>query len=397
MTENGFDPVFDEEISLRRFQVALKRSDLRLFEQALERLDAEISAKAPFSRHQAWQEFARTANDRETLPEVLKERLREALGRLLSVEARVAPAAASSEPEAQDDHVALVVGWQGGLDDPRVLAAFTAWVAEGGGGARPMLSRWLADGLGVGAIAHRANLAMAAAAAGLALADAPWTDTFFAGLAHALEVVTTPPLTRLAEALAGAPASVLTLDPGPAWGRHYPRGLDVLGLAGSLDVFACARCHHATSVAGAGFRPLSVACARCGAPAWPLVLPLDEPAYRPPAAVAMWERAAETLRRAGTWVIVEPPLPVGDLLAERLLPLLTPGKRVLVVADPRMPEVLDAWQAFLAPRAPRAVVTSRGPADEVLGFLLQGGVPELAAPGEGDKPTAFAPKKKTRR
>jgi hypothetical protein len=136
---------------------------------------------------------------------------------------------------------------------------------------------------------------------------------------------------------------------------------------------------------------LAVACGACGAPAWPLVVPLDQPSWQPPAARALRRQAAEALRRAGTWVLVEPPDPATDPLAAWLVESLLPGKRVLVVGGP----ALEAWQAFLAGHPTRAVVTSRGPADQVLGFLLQGGVPELE-PAAGSRPPVYSGKKKKR-
>jgi hypothetical protein len=406
-------PVFDEEIALRRFQVALKRADWRMFEQALERLGEEIAAHAPFSRHQAWQDFARSANERPDLPDFLKERLRQALGSLLAVETRVVPQPAGASANAGSG-VAIVVGWQSGLADPAVRQAFANWLSDpmgphGPPAARRLLLQWLDDGLSLAAIAHRANLSLAAVGAGLGLEDPPWVDTFYAGLARALDTLAAPPLTRLGDALAGAvPACVIVAEPGTIWERHYaateldfgvgrdgPHSIELIKLGGSLDLFACARCHHAVRCPTSGVRSLSVACPACGEPALPLVLPLDRPAFAPPGGRVAWERAAERLREAGTWVLIDPPAPAGDTLTRWLTGILTPGKRLLVVAGGRSGDGLEAWQAFLAPFGPRAMVTSQGPADEVLGFLLQGGVPELEPAVSAD--VSFAPKKKTRR
>ncbi|MDB5099457.1 MAG: hypothetical protein JWM80_3878 [Cyanobacteria bacterium RYN_339] len=383
------EQVFDEEIALKRFAVALKRADWRMFDQALARLDEEIAAGSPFSRHQAWQDFLRTAGERADLPESLITHFRDALGRLLAVETRVTTAPANPEGEGA---VALVLAWSDGLDEPRVRLAFKAWL-EGRGAtavptARQVLSRWLAEGASLSTLAHRANLSLAAASAGLGLADAPWTTTFYAGLAQALAAGAVPPPARLAEALAGVTAAtVISADPGPAWDAVELPGLELLKLGGAIDRFACPACHGDIRVPGA----LAVACPACGAPAWPLIVPFDQPSWQPPAVRDLRARAAAALRHAGTWVLVDPPDPTSDALAAWLVGSLTPGKRVLVVGGP----ALEAWQAFLAPFQPRAVVTSRGPADQVLGFLLQGGVPELE-PATGDQPPVFGAKKKKR-
>lgn len=417
MAESVIEQVFDEEISLRRFQVALKRADWRMFEQALERLNDEIVAGAAFGRHQDWQDCAKAANERGDVPDGLPERFRDALGRLLSVEARVAAAApAPAGLRATAPAVAVVAGWRSSLDDERARAAFTAWLLEpgavGAAGARALLLRWLDEGVGLSAIAHRANLAVAAAGAGLALADPPWVDVFYAGLARALDAVPAPPLTRLGDALAElGGGSLVVAEVGSQWERHYagsPLGLadgagsalELIKLAGSLDRFACQRCGRVMRTGGGargiGLQPcptvIAVACDGCHAPAWPLVVPLDQPSFRPPAARQAWERAAERLARSGTWVLVEPAAPAGDPFAAWLVGCLTPGTRVLVVGDTT---VHEAWQTFLASHSPGAVVTSRGPADEVLAYLLQGGVPALE-PVAAERP-AFGAKKKNRR
>jgi hypothetical protein len=407
------DQVFDEEIALRRFQVALKRADWRLFEQALERLGEEIAAQAPFSRHRAWQDFARAANERQDLADDLKVRLREAMGRLLSVQSRSAPLVVGA-PVVEETGVVLVVGWQSGLQDAAVLAAFRRWLTEGANphgapAARRILLGWLDEGLGLAAIAHRANLSLAAAGVGLTLADAPWVDTFFAGLVVALETQEFPPLTRLSEALAGVgPACLIVAEPGSVWERFYTDtslqvgvGLtgqdtvELIKLGGSLDLYACARCHQTCQGGRNGPRALAVVCPACSEPASPLVTPLDWPHYAPPASRAVWEQAAERLRRAGTWVLVDPPLPADDVLVAWLTGLLSPGKRLLVVAGSGNSDGLETWQDYLAPYEPRMMVTSLGPADEVLGFLLQGGVPGFAQ--EGLPTAANASKKKARR
>jgi hypothetical protein len=280
--------------------------------------------------------------------------------------------------------VALVNLWSDGLDEPRVRMAFKTWLDSPAAAAEPAarqrLASWLAEGASMGLLAHRANLARAAASTGLTLADPPWTATFYAGLAHAL--ASAPPAGLAGPLTAVADAVVLTADPSPAWDTT---GLAALKLGGSIDSFVCPACHAVTRAPGA----LAVSCTTCGAPAWPLIVPLDQHGWQPPAARDLREQAAAALRRAGTWVLVEPPDPATDPLATWLLGCLTPGKRILVVGGP----ALEAWQATLADRPTRAVVTSRGPAEQVLGFLLQGGVPELEQPTPG----AFTPKKKGRR
>jgi hypothetical protein len=403
--------VFDELLSLRRLEVALKRGDERMFQQGLERLGAEVLARQPFKHHHAWQNLLASATESDRLPEALKESLREAIARLIAVEARVAPAAPAAEEampaEAGGQAIALVLGWHSSLRDESLRNNFLAWLGRAGQTASAtLLERWLRDGLSLEQLLNRANLTLAAAHAGVVTHEAPWVDTLLAGLAQVLAAPSAPPITRLIEAIAPlGPVSVLTVEPSLSWERFYGpasfrRSSEGAGrvalakLAGSVDRFYCHACYQTTEVPeGSGPRALVLACSQCGAPARPLLVPANSPHFFPAALREQWAWGAELLRGAATWVLVAPGAPTGDAFERWLASGLDAEKRVVVLAEDDA--VLKGWQEALGERA-GTVVTSHGSPDEVLAFLLQGGVPELSTPAARPAAPAFAKKKPKR-
>lgn len=410
--------VFDELLSLKRLEVALKRHDDRMFEQGLERLHTEIAAKQPFRHHQAWQALLQTATDAERLSDSLKERLREAIARVISVESRIGHAApepsAAEATEAGEETrpIALVLGWQSSLRAEGRKNEMLSWLARSGGqtAAAVAIERALRDdGLTLEQLANRANVTLAAANAGVATADAPWVDTFMAGLSRVLGEPERPPVTKLNEAIAPlGPVSLVVAEPSLAWERFYGAasfrrgpdeargGMALAKLAGSVDRFYCHACYAVATVApGSGPQPLVVACAACGAPARPLVVPTNSPHFMPFALREEWAWGESLLREAGTWVLVSPPAPVGDAVERWLLSALSGDTRVVVLSDDDA--ILAGWRDRLAARTEGAVVTSHGAADEVLAFLLQGSVPEPKAPEPAPVAAAFSKKKANKR
>lgn len=395
--------VFDEQLSLRRLGVALRRADWRMFEQGLEKLGAEVAARYPFTRHPEWQAFLQAANDHPTLPEAYKEALREAIASLLSVEVRVPQAAAT---EGAASAVAIVAGWRSSLRDPALLQAFRAWLlpsentARAASAGRQLIGRWLDEpGTTLETLVNRANLTLAAAYGGIATTDPHWVDTLMAGLSHVLaHSGDRPPLTKLLEAAAPlGPVSLLVEEPSLLWERFYPEvrfrrtaeeagSVSLVKLAGSLDWFYCHACYHFASGHAGALQPLAIACPSCAAPAWPLVVPVDNPHFLPPLIRNVWAWGGELLRESGTWVLVDPPAPTEGSFQRWLATSLSADKRVVVVGSDA--GVRKAWQALLEERGVTGV-TSQGPADEVLGFLLSGGVPELVA--EREAPAAEEP------
>lgn len=405
--------VFDELLSLRRLEVALKRGDERMFEQGLDRLGGEILARQPFKHHHAWQNLLTAATDSDKLAERLKENLREAITRLIAVEARVAPAPAPTEeaPEAESTSpaIALVLGWQTSLRDDRLRNGFLSWLARSGGqtASAGLIERWLRDdGLTLEQLVNRANLTLAAAYAGVATQEPHWVDTLLAGLAHVLAEAPAPSITRLIDAIAPiGPVSVLAAEPGLSWERFYGAGTFRRGpaehgrvalakLAGSVDRFYCHACYRvAEAPDAAGVRALVLACPHCGAPARPLMVPTNSPHFMPAPLRETYAWGASLLREAATWVLVAPPAPTDDAFQRWLLEAVDGDKRVVVLSDDD--EALKAWQETLGDRA-GTVVTSHGSADEVLAFLLQGGVPELKSPPVPAATPSFAKKKAKR-
>jgi hypothetical protein len=199
-------------------------------------------------------------------------------------------------------------------------------------------------------------------------------------------------VTKLKEAIAPlGPVSLVVAEPSLAWERYYGAasfrrgpdeargGMALAKLSGSVDRFYCHACYAVATVApGAGPQPLVVACAACGAPARPLVVPTNSPHFMPFALREEWAWGESLLREAGTWVLVSPPAPVGDAVERWLLAALSGDTRVVVLSEDDA--ILAAWRDRLAARTEGAVVTSHGAADEVLAFLLQGSVPEPKAP-----------------
>ena len=121
---------FDEEIALRRFEVALKRADWRMFGDAVARLGEELEAGSPFARLADWRELVRKADAHEELPADLAEGLRGMVARVLDVDARVLGVQAAA---AADGPAIVVVDlWRSGLGDPARRAAFRAWLARPG-------------------------------------------------------------------------------------------------------------------------------------------------------------------------------------------------------------------------------------------------------------------------
>lgn len=419
--------VFDELLSLKRLEVALKRHDDRMFEQGLERLHTEIAAKQPFRHHQAWQALLQAATDAERLSENLKERLREAIARVISVESRIGhatpePSAAESADAADEARpIALVLGWQTALRAEGRKNEMLSWLARSGGqtaaavaiapGVTSVIERWIRDdGLNLEQLTNRANVTLAAANAGVAMADAPWVDTFMAGLSRVLGEPERPPVTKLKEAIAPlGPVSLVVAEPSLSWERFYGAasfrrgpdeargGMALAKLAGSVDRFYCHACQAVAAVeTGAGPQPLVVACAACGAPARPLVVPTNSPHFMPFALREEWAWGESLLREAGTWVLVSPPAPVGDAVERWLLAALSGDTRVVVLSEDDA--ILAAWRDRLAARTEGTVVTSHGAADEVLAFLLQGSVPEPKASEAAAAPvTAAFAKKKAKR
>jgi hypothetical protein len=414
--------VFDELLSLRRLEVALKRGDDRMFEQGLGRLNAEIGARQVFKHHQAWQALLGAATDSEKLPDGLKDSLREAISRLIAVEARVAPAAEPASdaeaPETSDARpIALVLGWHTSLRDPSRRNDLLSWLARSGGrtaGAQALEAALRDEGLTLEQLMNRANVTLAAAHAGVATQDAPWVDTFLAGLSRVLGEAPAPPVAKLTEAIAPlGPVSLLVAEPSLAWETFYgpqrfrlgpggPAGRMALAkLAGSIDRFYCHACYALTeSGPTGGAQALVIACPGCGAPARPLVVPTNSPHFMPPALREQWAWGASLLREAATWVLVNPPAPAGDAFERWLLAELAADTRVVVLSEDDA--VLKAWQDRLADAGAGAVVTSHGSPDDVLAFLLQGGVPELQSPPASASPprptpAAFAKKKLAKR
>lgn len=363
--------VFDEQLSLRRLAVALKREDWRMFEQGLDRLLGEIASGAPFTRHSAWQQLFAQAEAAE-LAESLRDRLQQASAGVLSLEVRIGEAA---EETGGREAIALVATWQSSLRDPDVRAALAAWLSRGHGRAQTLLTRWLGEGRTLEAIANRANGVLSANALDLPLDEPAWIDVFYAGLRHVLAERPTAFSPKLAALIA---------ERGLVWIVAEPAALPDAGvapirLAGALEAHYCHACARTTG----GGDALAIACARCGAPCWPLVVPLGNAQFLPPPIRDDWARASASLRTADTWVLLDPPAPDDDGLAPWLAAHLDADTRVLVIAQDE--PTLKAWQAYLSARELRAVVTSHGPAEEVLPYLLDGGVPALKASAPGRK------------
>lgn len=391
--------VFDESLSLKRLFVALKREDWRMFEQALEKLKQEIEADYPFQRHKDWQAFYQIAEASEPLSDALKAELADTMALLLSVEVTVPQRAEAAEAEA----TAIVVGWHSTLRDPALLQAFREWLTGGvsertASAARELIERWLADPkVTLETLVNRANLTLAAAYGGIATTDPHWVDTLMAGLSYVLtQRVEKPPLTRLLEGLPPGPVSLLTVEPSLVWERFYKElafrrtpeeaaegGMRLVKLAGSLDWFYCHSCFHFASGTAGELQPLAVACPRCAAPAWPLLVPADNPHILPPAIRNIWAWGGEVLREATTWVLVDPPAPSEGSFQAWLLASASAETRVLVMGKDE--QALADWRRVLEAKGVGSVVTSRGPADEVAGFLLSGG-----APGMKDEPVKAA-------
>lgn len=379
--------VFDEEIALRRFEVALKRADWRMFGDAVARLGEELEAGSPFARLADWRDLVRRAGEHEELPAELTTGLRAMVARVLDVDARVLGSPAA--PAADGPALVVVDLWRSGLDAPGRLDAFRAWLGRPGAASaaagRRQLQAWLDEGAALADLVARAQLALAADRAGLALAQPPFAELVFAGLRATADAAATP---SLAEALVGqGPAVVLTGDPAPAPGTEDAMALR---LGGGLDLFYCAACREAAPAPGA----IVAACPECAGPAWPLVVPPGASDLLPPPLRRAWEQAADALRAAPTWVLVDPPAP-DDPLAAWVLDRLPADRRVFVVGaedDHR------AWRLRLEAGHAAEVVTSKGPAEEQLAYLL-GGAAGLDAEAARPEPRAggFAPGKKKKR
>lgn len=394
--------VFDEQLSLRRLHVALKRTDWRMFEQGLDRLQEEIDRRSPFRDHTAWQTFFKLASEHEALEEALKTRLHEALTSLLSIEVAIqAPTQVPAEADEQAPAgVAIVAGWHSRLQDPALATSLDAWFTASPAAKAPRVE----DLRSPQRLLNQANVALAACAAGLEGGAPGWLDRFMAWLHQVLRAPVAPPLGDLLALLPeSGPFSILTVEPGLGWEQAYPglrRGPDgpagpmsLVKLAGSIDWYFCHGCHAlAVEDRPSTLRALAVACPGCGGPAWPLVLPADKSPFMPEPLRDVWIWGAERLRAASTWVLIDPPMPDDSGLVRLLVANMQASKRVLVIGDE---PVLKAWQGFWSEQSVSTVVTSRGPADQVLGFLLQGGVPELESVRESA--AAGAGKKKHRR
>ncbi|HEY9724794.1 MAG TPA: hypothetical protein V6D47_22515, partial [Oscillatoriaceae cyanobacterium] len=326
--------VFDEQLSLRRLSVALKREDWRMFEQGLDRLLEEIGARAPFSRHLEWQQLFKHAED-VALPEELRERLQEAAAGVLSLEVRIGEAAEGEE--STREAIALVAVWQSSLRDAAVRAELATWLSRGRSRASALLTRWLEEGRTLEAIANRANGVLAANALDLPLDEPAWIDVFFAGLRQALSARPATISPRLAELIAERALRWIVAEPGTL----PEASTAAIRLAGSLDAHYCHACAGTTPGQGA----LALPCARCGAPCWPLVVPLGNAQFLPPPVRNDWARAAECLRVSDTWVLLDPPAPEEDGLVPWLLTHLSAEKRVLIIAQEE--STLKAWQAHL--------------------------------------------------
>ncbi len=375
--------VFDEEIVLRRFEIALKRADWRMFGDAVARLGEQLAGGSPFARLADWRELVRRSGEHEALPAALADALREVVARMLDVDARVLGLPAQAAPGGPA--VVVVDLWRSPLLDPVLRDAFRLWLARPGAASaaagRRRLAAWLDDGLSLAAIATRAQLALAADAAGLAAGEPAWADVFFAGL-RAVTAGVLPGPAGLTEALDGqGPVVVLTGDPvtGPA------AGIEVLTLGGALDWAYCQACREAAPAAGA----IVAACPTCGGPAWPLVAPTETSDWLPPPLRRTWEQAADALRAAATWVVIAPPAP-DDPLARWVLERLPADRRVFVIGGE---EHQRAWRVRLEAAGVAALVTSKGPAADVLAYLLTGGVP-AGEPAEAVARSGFGKKKR---
>lgn len=399
--------VHDEAIALRRVEVALRRADWRMFGDAAARLLEELDAGAAYARRRDWTALLEQALATEDAPEAATEALRAAVARILGVTTALLdakpPGLAPGRPA-----VVLVDLWRGGLDDPERLAAFRDWLDRPAGAdraARRLLVSWLdTEGLTLGALAARAQLLLAAEAAGLGPAERGWLAPFFAGLRHALADVPHP-LPELATALADqGPVAWLTAEPAAAWRAElavYPGGalvgawdpliapaLTLLPLAGSLDAFWCWGCR--TEAVGHS-HTLVLACPACGGACWPLVASPAHPEVLPAPLRAAWDQARDLVRDAATVVLIEPPADPPDG-AEWARLALREDARVLVVGSPASQR---AWGDRLSLASREQFIGSPGPVGDVLAFLLQGGVAEVAVTAPEQRPPYG--KKKTRR
>ena len=381
--------VHDEEIAFRRVDVALRRADWRMFGDATAKLGAELDDGAAYLRRADWTALLAQAVATEEAPESATDALRAAVARILGVEATVLDA---RPPGLTPDMPVLVLVdlWRGSLHDPERLDAFRGWLERPGGGDRParrQLLSWLDDGCDLAGLCARAQLALAADAAGLGLVVQGWVPTFYAGLAQVLAAVPHP-LPDLVAALDGlGPVAWLTAEPAAGWRAAlaaYPGAalvgpwdalvapaLTVLPLAGSLGTCWCWACR--AEVAG-GPGVLAVACPACGSACWPLVGSPDQPDVLPAPLRAAWDQARDLVRAAATVVLLDPPAdPPGAAEWARLA--LRDDARVVVVGDEAAQR---AWRDRLGLAHRDAFVGSPGPVADVLGFLLQGGVAEVA-------------------